>query len=58
MVQAGREGGMGGGESSGNMGREEQRETDLRHSYQVELTGLNEGFVTGGGGPVGGRNHE
>lgn len=37
------------GESSGNMGRDEERETDLRYIYKVELTGLHEGFVREGG---------
>lgn len=43
-------------ESSGNRERDEERETDLRYIYKVELTGLHEGFVREGGELVRGRN--
>lgn len=31
------------GESSGEKGTDEERQTDLRHIYKVESTGINEG---------------
>lgn len=52
VVQARQEGGLDYGESVGEMGRDEERETDLRSIHQGELTRLNEGLVVGSRRPV------
>lgn len=44
------------GESSGEAGRDEERESGLRHIYKAELSGVKEGLVIGSGKPVEGRN--